>query len=320
LIARINCAWVVVIAVLWIRVDSILAITSRDSAWIFRWRNWNWFVNTLSSRAVILSTCIIVVTNNWSVNTSNRKIASIDGACIIIITILWSIDASFLGITRIYCAFVFINTDDRSVNTLSRCRIASVSSAVVIVIAINCFLVETSVKSAQPNLAFVGTCCILCNKINWSVLASNFSITSIGGAWVIVVTANQIMMNDSRYCVAVVFSACIVVIDWFVCEDASCAIITSINSAWIVVIASDWNVNTSLNSVARILCAFVSISTSNRSMNTETSVQIAAVNGTCIAVVTIDINIDAFSRVLVARNGLAILLLANNRSEDALSV
>jgi hypothetical protein len=55
-------------------------------------------------------------------------------------------------------------------------------------------------------------------------------------------------------------------------------------------------------------------------MNTFSSVAIARISGTCIVVVTVDISIDAFSRVNITRNGLAVFFLADNRSEDTVSV
>jgi hypothetical protein len=47
-IARINSARIVIVTVLRISVDSILAVTSRNGAWIRGRRNWNWSVNTFS--------------------------------------------------------------------------------------------------------------------------------------------------------------------------------------------------------------------------------------------------------------------------------
>jgi hypothetical protein len=154
-VARINSACVFVITILWISVKSVLAIASRDGAKISCSWNWDWCVDAFSCRARVLGASVVIVTNNWGVDATNRKIASINYACIAIIADLWCVDTSLLGIASIYCAFVLISANDRSVDTSSAGGIASISCAHVIIVAINSFLVESLVKSAEPNLAFV---------------------------------------------------------------------------------------------------------------------------------------------------------------------
>jgi len=70
-VARVDSAWIVVITVLWISVDAVLGVTSRDGAMVCRSRNWNWSVDTVSIDASISSTCIVIVANHWSVNASS---------------------------------------------------------------------------------------------------------------------------------------------------------------------------------------------------------------------------------------------------------
>lgn len=126
-------------------------------------------------------------------------------------------------------------------------------------------------------------------------MASFNNVAAISCAWVAVIATDCIVMYDSSGLVAVVFSASVVVIDWLVGEDASCARIASIDSAKIMVVASDWSVLASFNNVTRFFCAFVSISASNRGVNAETRVDIARVNCASILVITADISIDALS-------------------------
>jgi len=113
----------------------------------------------------------------------------------------------------------------------SGCRIASISCAKIVVIAIDFLLIKALVKGAEPYVAFVGACCILRYEIIWSVDTSFDYIASVGGAWIAVVARNRIVNNRSSFVVTVVLSACILVINWFVSENATYSIIASINSA-----------------------------------------------------------------------------------------
>jgi hypothetical protein len=203
---------------------------------------------------------------------------------------------------------------------LSRSGIAAVSGANIAIIAIDIFGVKSSVDCAEIDLAFVWILSILCNKINWSVLASFYDITSVSCARIVVITADCIVMNDSSCCVAIIFGASVFVINILVGVDASIARIASINSAKISIITSNRSGNTSLYNITRMFCAFICISAGNWSVNTKSSITIATVSGTCVVVVTVYISINTFSRVLIARDSLAVFLITNDRSEDALSV
>jgi hypothetical protein len=151
-------------------------------------------------------------------------------------------------------------------------------------------------------------------------LASFYDITGVSCARIAVITVDCIMMNDSGCCIAIIFGASVVVIDILVGVDASIASIASINSAKISIITSYRSGDTSFYSITRMFSAFVCIRTINRSMDTLAGAQIAGINGTCVAVITIDISINAYSRALITRDSLAWLLLTNNRSKDTLSV
>jgi hypothetical protein len=188
-------------------------------------------IRAFSSRAGILGACIVVITYNWSVDTANSKITSINGTCIIIITILCRVNTSVHCITSIGGAFVFISANIWSMLAFSGCRIASISCAKIVVIAIDFLLIKALVKGAEPYVAFVGACCILRYEIKWSVDTSFDYIASVGGAWIAVVARNRIVNNRSSFVVTVVLSACILVINWFVSENATYSIIASINSA-----------------------------------------------------------------------------------------
>jgi len=321
-IARINGACIVVITVFRISVNSVLAVTSRDGARIWRWRNNNRSVDAISGGLVtnIGGTCAVVVTDHWGVDASGGWVASIFGACISIVADVVNVSASFYCIARVISAWVAVVTADCSVFALSGSFFAGISGADIAVITVNVFSVETFVKGAEPYLAFVGACCILCNKIDWSVDASFNNIASIGGARIVVITRHCIVMDNSGYSVAVVFGASIIVINRFEGEDASIARLASINGARIAVVTSDWSGDASFYNIARVFGAFVCISARDCSVDAFSGVEVASIQSACIVVVTVDISIDAFSRALIARNGLAVSLFANNWSENTLSV
>jgi hypothetical protein len=321
-VARVNGAWIVVITVLWISVDTVLGVASRDGAKVCRSRNWNWSVDTVSGVLIasISGTCIVVVTNHRSVDTSSCCIASINSACISVVTNMVGVSASSCCIARVISTCIVVITVDWGVRALSRCLIARVSCAVVIVITVNIFGVESFVTGTEPNLAFVDACCVLCCKIDWSILASFYNIARISCAWVGVVTRDCIVMDDSSCSVTVIFGTCIVVINWFEGVDASIASIASINSARISIITNNRSRNTSFDDITRVFGTFVCIRARNWSVDTVSSVAIARIGGTCVAVVTVYSSINTFSRRNITRNSLAVFLSANNRSEDAVSV
>jgi hypothetical protein len=321
-IARVCSAWIVVITVLWISVNTVLAVTSRDSARIWRRRNSDWSVDAISGGLVtcISGTCIVIVTNDWSIDASGGWRASINGACISIGANVVGVSASSSCIARVISAWIAVITANFSVLALSRCGVAAIGCAEIAVITVDVFGVKTFVNGAKPNLAFVYACCILCNKINWGVNTSGCWAASIGCAWVVVITRHCIVVNDTGCGVAVVFGACIIVINRFEGKDASVARIASIDSARIAVIASDRSGDTSFNNIARVFGTFVCISARNWSVNALSRVAVASISGTCIVVIAVNISVEAFSGAYVARNSLAVLVLANNWSEDTLSV
>jgi hypothetical protein len=149
------------------------------------------------------------------------------------------VSASICCIARVISTCITVITADWGVRALSRCLVARVSGTCVRVITVYIFSVESFVKGTEPNLAFIGACCILCCKIDWSVLASFYNIARIGVAWVIIITNNCIVMDDSSCGVTVIFGTCIIVINANISIEASIASIASISGARIVVITNN---------------------------------------------------------------------------------
>jgi hypothetical protein len=178
-------------------------------------------VNTLSCRAEIFGTCIVIIADNWSMHTAYCDIASVNGACIVVVAVLWSVDTTFLRVATINSTFVFVSANNWCMLTLSGSGVTRVSCATIVVIAINWFLIKTFVKGTEPNLAFIRACCILSCKINWSVLASFYNIARVSCAWVTIITRNCVVVNDSGCSIAIVFGTCVVIINWLVGKDAS---------------------------------------------------------------------------------------------------
>jgi hypothetical protein len=319
-VTRIDCACIVVVAIFRVAVDTVLRIASRDLTQVgCRW-NWDRSVLANSVYASVCSASIIIVTDDWSVDTSFCNIASINSASIIVITNVVGVNTSSCVVARVISASALVITTDLSVTALSRGRIALINCAAIIVITVDRFLVESSVNSAEPDLAFVNACCVLCNKINRSVLASFYNVARVSCARVVIIAGDNIVMNDSGCLITIIFCASIFVINVLVVVLASIARFAGINGARISIVTNNRGRNTSLYYITRVFSTFICISAADWGVNTETSVVIARVRGTCVIVIAIDILVDALSRVSIARNGLAVLLFANNRSEHTVSI
>jgi hypothetical protein len=319
-VARIDCACIVVVTIFRIAIDTVLNIASRDLTQVgCRW-DWDRSVLANSVYASVCSASVIVVTDDWSVHTSFCNIASVDSASIVVIANVVGVNTSSCVVARVISASVVVIAADWSVTALSRGRIAIVNCASIIVIAVNRFLVKSSVNGAEPDLAFVNACCILCDKINRSILASFYHVAGVSCARIMVIAGDYIVMDDSGCLIAIIFCASIVVINVLVGVLASIARIASINGARISIVTNNRSRNTSFDYVTRVFGTFVCISAADWGVNTKTTVEIARVSSTCVVVIAIDIMVDAFSRVHIARNGLAVLFLANNRSEYTVSI
>jgi predicted thioesterase len=230
------------------------------------------------------------------------------------------VSTSSYCIARIIGTSIGVITANWGVRALSGGLVASIGCAAVGVVAVHIFSIKTFVKGTEPNLAFVGACCILCCKIDRSILASLYNVASVSSARIAVITRDCIVMDGSSGSITIVLGTCIFVINIDVIVEASIARIASINSARVAVITNNRSRNTSFYNIARVFGAFVCISAINRSMNTLACVAVARVKGTCIVIVTVNISVDAFSRVNITSNGLARFCLADNWSVNTVSV
>jgi hypothetical protein len=319
-VTRISCACVIIVTIFRIAINSVVCIASRDGAEICCWRNCDWSVLASSIYTSVFSASIVIVTDNWSIDASFCNIAGVECASIVIITNVVGVSTSGGFIARIISASVAVITVDRSVLALSTGGVAAISCASVSIIAIDRTCVKTLGSCAQPDLAFVSACCILCNEINWGVLASFYDVASISCARIRVVTIDSIVVNCSSCSIAIVFCASIIVVNVYVSVEASVTSVASISCARISIITNNRSRNTSFHCIASFSCAFVCIGTNNRSVSALTRVEIASISCASIVVVTIDRSVDAFSRGGVTSNGLACFSLANNRSENTVSI
>jgi hypothetical protein len=254
------------------------------------------------------------------VDTSSFDIASINGARFFVITIFSRIDASLFGIASIDSTFVGIQASHTFINASSGFGIARISGTCIFVVTILSAGVNTFVKSAKEDLAFVGIFFVHRCNVYLLVDTSFLSIASICGARIVIIASDCIVMDGSGCNVAVIFGASIVVINLLWLESATEMVVASICGARIVIITNNWSRYASFVCIAGVFGAFVSICADFSNMSAFAGVNIAAIDGTCIFVVTINILVIAFSREFVALTCFASLFCTNNRSEYALSV
>jgi len=229
-IASVHSAWIAIITILFIGVNSCLWATCRNLTFVFCSRKFDWFKYALSLGAIVLCASIVVVTNNWSMLTARVVIASVDCAKIVVIAVFWGVLTTFCVIATLHCAFIIIGTRKSTVDTSSSFVIARIFSASIFVIAIDQFRVNTLVKSAENNLAFVRIFSIESLDVNLLVDTSYFNIATILGARIMIITGDLVMMNDASLDITIVFCACIVVINLLWNKYASEMRITMIDS------------------------------------------------------------------------------------------
>jgi hypothetical protein len=155
----------------------------------------------------------------------------------------------------------------------------------------------------------------------WSVDASLDLVAGVFSAWVLVVAFDEIVLDDSGLCIAVVLGACISVASLLEGVDASLGCIASVGGAWVLVITINVSVDASLQNIARILGAFVSVTARNCFVLALSGFDVARVTGACVVVVTADVLDSALSSDSIASCSLAFSLsLACNWGEDAVSI
>jgi hypothetical protein len=304
-VTRVGCACVIIVTIFRIAVHSVVVIASRDGAEICCRRNWEWSRLASSIYASVFGASIVIATNHWGKDASFCNIAGIDSARIIVITNVVGVNTSVSVIARIICASIAVVTVNRSMLALSAGGVAAISCASIAIITIDRALIKALGSCAHPDLAFVSACCILCNEINWSVLASFYNVARIGCARIGVGTIDSIVVNYSSCGIAIVLCASIIVVNVDVSVDASVTSVAGISCARIVVITNNRSRNTSFHCIASFGCAFVCIGTNNWSVSALTRVNIASISCASIVVITVNRSVNAFSRVGVTSNGLA---------------
>jgi hypothetical protein len=128
------------------------------------------------------------------------------------------------------------------------------------------------------------------------------------------------MVNDTSGCITVIFGASIIIINVDKSVQTSIARVAGVSGARISVITDHRSRNTSLDCVTSVFGTFVCVSAINRSVYALTGVAIARIECTSIVVIAVNCSIEAFSRIGIASNGLAWLLLANDWSVNTVSV
>jgi hypothetical protein len=95
------------------------------------------------------------------------------------------------------------------------------------------------------------------------------------------------VFNFSGLCITPISGTCILVINFLRSVDTSGSRITRIDGTWVAVVTVLWSCNTSLDVVASFGGTSVSIRANNLSVYAVSGLDIAAVCGTCIVVVTV---------------------------------
>jgi hypothetical protein len=110
-IARVNCAWVVVVTLNLFKNRSYRFITSNSGTCINWWKRSSDELASLNWVTAVISTDIFIVTNDWSKDTSLFFVARINSTAIVIVTSDWSKDTSKFCITTIFGTCILVVAD-----------------------------------------------------------------------------------------------------------------------------------------------------------------------------------------------------------------
>jgi len=182
---------------------------------------------------------------NWIVNTTSLDIAMSGGTSRSSSAHFCCRNDSFYFIASVSDTLVDCLSCDHlsssiSVDAFSRKRIARISGASVLIVA------DDRIMNANTSIRAAGICsaCIFVITVGWSTCAfSGLSVTSIGSAFVSIITKN--LSNNA-------FSCYFIALGWETAVGA---------------LANSWGKDTSTGWIARIVCANVVIVTENRSFN-----------------------------------------------------
>jgi len=217
----------------------------------------SWWEETSSFRITsVLSACVVIKACDIFVDTTNSRIARVNGTVSVIVTDSSHVDigleASIYRMAILNLAFVSIVAGLLGVDTSVCVRIASVNSANVSVIALlgsgHTFSVSriTLVDHAWNRWANNGNW--IHAEVAWlcRISASSVRIANISCAGIVVVTINgsegaSYLRVTSWSSAFVGGSACNVGI------DATSCWIAHVGSASITIVASDWAINTSVS-------------------------------------------------------------------------
>jgi hypothetical protein len=268
-------------------------------------------VDALSVEARIGCAKIVVITNFLSVLASFYSIARSNGTFVSAVAGDWSVFNTVVDGAEIFCACIVIIKlvgSQRSVFASIR-RIAGVNSARIVIVTINrgvdtfCLIERASINGTNVVVIAILSS-VVCKD------TSSLRIARFVSARILVITNNQIVMNNSGGCITVISCAFVVVIniDWG--EDTSSRVaIASVGSARILVIAYNRGLDNSDITVASNGDAFVAVVENDWNV-LASNVDIAGINCASIVVVAIDCNVLASLFNIAGINCASIVVIA----------
>jgi hypothetical protein len=213
--------WIVVVTVNVSGISSVLLVTQVEDTFVWINFNWDCVVCTASVCTDIVGTCVVIVTDNWSVDASLNIIARVDSASVVVIARFWSMDTSFNLITGINGTFVLVVTASFNVRAFSGGGIARVISTCIVVVTNNRSVEESFSLSTSDDHAFVWIICVSLDQVNRSRQASEEWIASFNGTFVLVITWDRFVFNFSGLCITPISGTCVLVINLLRSVDTS---------------------------------------------------------------------------------------------------
>jgi hypothetical protein len=266
-----------------------------NRAFVVGLKNFNRLVDTLSKHTRVNSTCVVIITVHWDVNTSFYCMAAVDGARIIVVANSLFILTSKDCIAGVDGALVVIVAISWNVFAFSAIQDTRVNGASIVVIAVLWNSNQSFSECASGDKAFVLTFFVDSIDIYRSVLATQQFIACVNSARILVIADDGLMFDLSVSVVTPVSSASVLVININRLVDAAKEWTARIDSARIVIVAINSTINTSHLRYASSSCASIAISTVVGDMSAFSSVGVARVDGARIVVIAVTAKEFAFS-------------------------
>ena len=208
---------------------------------------------------------MVITILQWPLTDPNFRVTNIICALVSIVTVQWRVYATCQRIARLSSALVIVVAVDGLILTTTRaCRVIRVYRARISIIAV--YLLEYA--SASKGVAIIPRAVVRIITNLWLVQTALIRVTIVYRALVAIVALIELMHTPNRR-IAIVIGAWVgvIAINWRV-STLPCVLVAKVISAKVIVHALGCIHALSSSGITRIVCAQVVVITVNRTIDT----------------------------------------------------